>query len=460
MRRDAEKELLLWKNQRERYPLLIRGARQVGKSYLVESFAKENFKNSVTVNFELQPHLKSCFSTLEPSEIVGKLELLLGVQINKESTILFFDEIQEYPEAIMSLRYFKEKMPTLPVIGAGSLLEFALQSSNFRMPVGRVQFLYLEPVSFAEFLDASGNKQLREYLSKIQLTDNIEEAVHIKLIDLLRLYLILGGMPAVLKEYFSNINLLECQNIQNSLLQTYRGDFGKYAKTSQHKYLLKIFDSAPRMIGQRIKYAGIDPEVKSRELKNALELLSLAGIIKQIYLTHASGLPLGAQINEQKFKLNFLDVGLMQNACGLQGQLGIEKNLMQINSGSIVEQFVGQELRAYADKHQPSRLFFWSREIKSSSAEIDYVINIASDIFPLEVKAGKTGTLRSLQLFMKEKNSKFGIRISQGKMSYYDNILSIPLYMVEQLPRLVQTLGVNTKEELKLLEEQLRQKPL
>lgn len=445
MRRDAEKELVLWKNQEDRYPLLVRGARQVGKSYLVETFAKENFHTSVTVNFEFQPQLKECFTTLNPLEIITRLQLMLGIQIDEENTLVFLDEIQECPQAITSLRYFKEKMPRLPVIGAGSLLEFALQSSRFKMPVGRIHFLYLEPLSFSEFLDASGNQQLRQYLAKVKISDRIEDAIHEKLLELLRSYLIVGGMPAVLIAYLGNKNISACQNIQTGLLQTFRGDFGKYAKTAQHKYLQKVFDAAPRLVGQRIKYVNIDAEVKSRDLRNALELLTMAGIIYPIYLSKASGVPLGAQIDERKLKLNFLDIGLMQNACGLQTQISFERDFMQINSGAVAEQFVGQELRAHGNKHQPSRLFFWAREKKGSQAEVDYVISIGSEIFPVEVKAGKTGRLKSLKLFLEEKKAvptgrqaEIGIRISQEKLSFYDRILSLPIYMVEQLPRLVQ----------------------
>jgi predicted AAA+ superfamily ATPase len=438
MRRDIEKELISWKSKKERYPLIIRGARQVGKSYLVETFGKTQFQNSVVVNLEFQPQLKDCFKSLDPFEIINKLQLLLGVQIKEDNTLLFLDEIQECPQAIMSLRYFKEKMPKLSVIAAGSLLEFAMRSPDFKMPVGRIHFLYLEPLSFSEYLDATGNQNLRQFLSEVKLTDSIDDVIHKKLLELLRIYLIVGGMPAVLKEYLASNDLMNCQRIQTGLLQTYRSDFGKYAKISQRKYLQKVFDTAPRLVGQRIKYSNIDTDTRSRDLKNALNLLSLAGIIKPIYLTKASGLPLGAQINEQKFKLNFLDIGLMQNSSGLQGRLSVEEDFMQINAGAVAEQFVGQELVAYSDKHQQCSLYFWAREKKGSMAEVDYVINIGSDIIPVEVKSGKEGRLKSLRMFIEEKKSKIGIRFSQDKLSYYDKILSIPLYMVEQLPRLAE----------------------
>jgi predicted AAA+ superfamily ATPase len=436
MRRDIEKELISWKLQKGRYPLIIRGARQVGKSYLVETFGRTHFQNSVVVNLEFQPQLKDCFKSLDPSEIINKLQLLLGVEIKEDNTLLFLDEIQECPQAIMALRYFKEKMPKLSVIAAGSLLEFALRSPDFKMPVGRIHFLYLEPLSFSEYLDATGNQNLRKFLSDVKLTDLIDDVIHKKLFELLRIYLIVGGMPAVLKEYLSSNDLINCQRIQTGLLQTYRSDFGKYAKISQHKYLQKVFDMAPRLVGQRIKYSNIDTDTRSRDLKNALNLLALAGIIKPIYLTKASGLPLGAQINEQRFKINFLDVGLMQNSCGLQGRLSVEEDFMQINVGAVAEQFVGQELTAYSDRHQQASLYFWAREKKGSMAEVDYVINIGSDIFPVEVKSGKEGKLKSLRMFIENKKSRLGIRFSQDKLSYYDKILSIPIYMVEQMPRL------------------------
>ena len=438
MKRDIERELFNWKEHKDRLPLLLRGARQVGKSYIVEEFGKKVFKNTVVVNFEYRPELKHCFTTLDPIEIINKLQLLMGVTIEAEKTLLFLDEIQECPNAIMALRYLKEKYNGLAVIGAGSLMEFALNSPDFRMPVGRVQFIYLEPLSFGEFLTASGNEQLRHHLQEIRLNSKFDDAIHQKLMDLLRIYLIVGGMPAVVKEYLEAKNFLSCQRIQNSLLQTYRSDFGKYARSSGHKYLQKVFNEVPRLVGGRIKYSNIDPDSKSRDIKQALNLLKLAGIICPVYATAASGLPLGAQTNETKFKLNFLDVGLMQNACGLQTELTLTNDLIQINAGAVTEQFIGQELRAYSDSYSEHSLFFWTRDKKSSSAEVDYVVAMDSLILPVEVKAGKTGTLKSLKLFIEEKKSSFGIRFSQEKLSLYDKVLTLPLYMAEQMRRLSQ----------------------
>lgn len=438
MKRDIERQLKDWKDQPNRLPLLIRGPRQVGKTYVVEQFGKEFFENVVLVNFELYPRMKQCFESLDPKEIINKLRLMDDLDIEPGKTLLFLDEIQECPKAIMSLRYFKEKMPELHVIGAGSLLEFALREEDFRMPVGRVQFVYLGPFSFGEFLGALNHNQLRGYLGKIKLMDQIDPVVHEQLLELLQKYFILGGMPAVLQEYLTAGNLKVCQNIQSGILETYRSDFGKYAKKVQHKYLQRLFESAPRLVGQGFKYVNVDPQVKSRELKQAFDLLVLAGLIHPVYATSASGLPLGFQIREQKFKIIFLDVGLAQNACGLRAEPNFNKGLLQINAGSVAEQFVGQELWAYGDAYTRQNLYFWARDKKGSMAEVDFVINVGPRILPLEVKAGKTGTLKSLQLFLKEKKAPLGIRVSENPLSYYDHVLSVPLYMVEQIPRIVE----------------------
>lgn len=215
MKRDIERQLKDWKDQPNRLPLLIRGPRQVGKTYVVEQFGKEFFENVVLVNFELYPRMKQCFESLDPKEIINKLRLMDDLDIEPGKTLLFLDEIQECPKAIMSLRYFKEKMPELHVIGAGSLLEFALREEDFRMPVGRVQFVYLGPFSFGEFLGALNHNQLRGYLGKIKLMDQIDPVVHEQLLELLQKYFILGGMPAVLQEYLTAGNLKVCQNIQS-----------------------------------------------------------------------------------------------------------------------------------------------------------------------------------------------------------------------------------------------------
>lgn len=437
MKRDVEKDLLEWKNWPGRMPLLLRGARQVGKTYIVENFGKEHFDSFVEINLERDHNLFPYFESLDPRKILSALEIYTGKQIIPGRTLVFFDEIQECPKAIMALRYFKEEIPELHVIGAGSLLEFVLSDQDFRMPVGRVQFLYLRPLSFGEFLDASENHLLRAYLQKVTLESPVEELFHNQLTLLLREYLALGGMPSVLNEYFAERSWQRCQEIQSHLLTTYRNDFGKYARHTQHRYLQVLFEKAPGLISQWFKYSKIDPEVPSRYFKEAVQQLSDAGLISQVFATSATGIPFAATMNEKKFKILFLDVGLVKRACRLEMDLLLEGDLMLINQGALVEQFVGQEMRAYANRYESSPLFFWCRERKSASAEVDYVISIDSNIIPVEVKSGTTGRLKSLRIFIEEKQCRLGIRVSGKRLSFENRILSIPLYLVSEIKRIV-----------------------
>lgn len=437
MKRDIEADLQQWKNQEGRMPLLLRGARQVGKTFIIEKFGKEEFTQCITINFEQHPEYTKCFQTLEPQKIVNSIELLTESTIEAGSTLLFLDEIQECPQAIMALRYFKEQMPELHIIGTGSLLEFILNDADFRMPVGRVQFLYLRPLSFGEFLEALGHTKLRNYLQTVHVGDVIEEVVHERLISLVREYCILGGMPAVIAKYLATKSLNQCQELQTDILFSFRKDFGKYAHRLPHVHLEMIFTKAPGVIGQWLKYVNLDPDTASTLLKLALKKLCEAGLITPIYTTSGTGLPFVTHKNERKFKLLFLDIGLVKRACNLEIEMLFKQDLILINQGALAEQLVGQELLAYAEKKESDTLFTWTRETKNSQAEIDYLIAVDSAVIPVEVKAKAAGSLRSLRIFLTEKKSPLGIRISEIPFSFYDKILSIPFYMIEQIPRLV-----------------------
>ena len=439
MKRDLEAYLLRWKDQKNRMPLLLRGARQVGKSYIVEKLGKNHFSNYMVLNFEQHPEYSNCFKTLDPLKILSMIELLMNVTIEIGNTLLFLDEVQECPQAIMALRYFKEQLPQLHIIAAGSLLEFVLNDEKFRMPVGRIQCLYLRPLSFGEYLDASGHNKLRNYLGTVDITNPIEDVIHQKLLALVKEYISLGGMPAVIAEYLETKNLLRCQDIQSSILLTFRNDFGKYAKKNSYSHLQTIFTKAPGLIAQWLKYTKLDPNTPAQTLKNALHKLCDAGLITLVYATSANGLPFVSHMNEKKAKLLFLDIGLVKRACLLDLELLLKEDLLLVNAGALAEQFVGQEFLAYMGKEAANHLFFWTREQKSSSAEVDYTITIGSSIIPVEVKAGSTGTLRSLKIFLKEKKSPLGVRISEKPLSLEDQILSVPLYLIEHLPRLAKS---------------------
>lgn len=440
MQRQIEQDLIKWKSQAGRKPLLIRGGRQVGKSHAVEAFGKAHFDNCVVVNLEVHRECLRSFKTLEPQKIIASLSVIQQQDIIPGKTLLFIDEIQECPEAITSLRYFKEKMPELHVIAAGSLLEFTLNQEEFKMPVGRIESLYMYPCSFKEFLLASGEQRALDYLSHVTINEGVDPAIHEKLLTKLREYFIIGGMPEVLAYFVEHHDYVRAQVLQSTLRENYRHDFGKYvAKGVKIQHLTKMYDVIPALVGKHFKFTAVDPEVQARELKPSLVALQDAGLIHIAYHTAASGLPFSATQNENRKKIIFIDVGLLNNAGSLSINDMLNDSLILLNQGSLAEQFVGQELCAYGKNYEKSQLFYWEREKKPSIAEVDYVIHAGSNIFPVEVKSGKTGRLRSLQQFMSEKSSKFGVRISERPLAFENNILSVPMYMIFELDRLITT---------------------
>ena len=438
MQRMLENELKVWKSSKLRYPLLLRGARQVGKTYVVEKFGREEFESLVSVNFEALPQAIGCFeSSLDPTEVLMKLESVLKVAIKPGKTLLFLDEIQACPRAVVALRYFKERMPDLHVIGAGSLLEFALADGKFSFPVGRVQFMYLKPLSFQEYALAKGCYEELELLKVCTPKAPVSTETHDKMLQLVKEYFLIGGMPAAVDAFCQNHSLQACSKIHEILLATYRADFSKYATEAEQKYLKALLSGIPQTVGQQFKYSKIDPHIRARELKVALDQLESAGLIHRIYATAAAGIPLSAQLKRNQFKLLFLDIGLIQHALQLDPQVIWKQDLIQVNAGSTAEQFIGQEFLAYADPHISSHLFYWEREKKESSAEVDYILSIDRSIIPIEVKAGALGKLKSLLQFMKEKKPPLGVRISQDKLLFENQILSVPFYLVSELPRLI-----------------------
>jgi len=422
-----------WKHETNRRPLLIRGARQTGKTFIVEKFAENDFSSHITLNFERNPEYKDIFTTLNPIEIIEKITLYTGKPIKQGETLLFFDEIQECPKAIMSLRYFYEEMPGQHIIGAGSLLEFTLKTEDFRMPVGRVQYLYMFPLSFGEFLDALGEESLHKFISDISNLAKLPESLHKKLIEYLRKYLIIGGMPGVVNEYIQTRDILKCQIIQRSIIDTYRDDFGKYTRQLKFRYLEKIFKSVPSMVGQKFVYTKVDKSIKSRELKEAIELLETAGVIIRVKRTSGAGLPLEAGVKDNFFKLIFLDVGLMHAISGIYNQTIKEKDLTAVFKGAVAEQFIGQELIAVQTPYVRPTLYYWAREAKNSNAEIDYLIEKKGKVLPLEVKSGSSGRMKSMKMFLEIYDVEKGVKVSQDPYANNTNIVSLPFYSIESL---------------------------
>lgn len=437
MFRSVENDLIKWKDHPNRKPLLIRGARQVGKSFVVEKIGAAYFEKLVTINFEFEPQFIDCFTTLDPAKIIRALEAILKEEIKAGSTLLFLDEIQDCSNALLSLRYFKEKMPQLHVIGAGSLLEFSLNSTKFRKPVGRVQSLYMKPCSFKEFLIASEDHRLLDYLSTVSVSTGVEQPFHDTLLAKCREYFVLGGMPEVLNYYINQKKYLGCEVIQGTIMEYYEKDFPKYDEKINVRMLQKIFAKIPFLVGQRLKFSEIDPNIQARDQKPLLTALSNAGLVYPIYHTSASGLPLNATLNEKKFKMLFLDLGLLGHVSRVDIHTLLTEDLILLNQGALAEQFVGQELIAHSQNYEKPELYYWEREKTGSQAEVDYVLQLNGHIFPVEVKSGTIGRLKSLRVFMSEKKLKIGIRISPHNLSFHDGILSLPFYMLHELPRIL-----------------------
>ena len=432
MQRTIQSTLSEWKINPNRKPLLVRGARQIGKTYAIESFAK-NFASSLTINFERNPEFKKIFNINDPDLIIEQIELLTGKRIIPGQTLLFLDEIQECPEAIISLRYFYEEKQELHIIGAGSLLEFTLSSETLSIPVGRIQYLYMYPLSFSEFLTALGYDHLRQYLMGPGNLSRISEAVHGKLLQQLRLYYILGGMPEVVQTYINTKDTNACQLVQRSIADTYRDDFAKYASQVKFENLRKMFSVVPNMIGDKFVYTNVDPDTKSRELKEALTLLETAGILYRVKNTSGAGIPLESHAKDRYFKVIFLDIGLMHTINGMDQEIVLGDNLTDIYKGALAEQFVGQELLAYTSPYHKESLYYWARDKRGSSAEIDYLIQTSHQIVPLEIKSGSTGRMKSMKLYRDAYNPKQAIKISQAPYSDQHDILELPLYAMESL---------------------------
>ena len=432
-KRDIEEELIRWKNDKERQPLLIRGARQVGKSSVVRNFSKQ-FKSYVEINFEQDSELKSIFEgNLRPKSICEKLSVLYETAIIPGETLLFFDEIQSCLPAISSLRFFYEQYSELHIIAAGSLLEFALAELP-SYGVGRVSSLFLYPFSFAEFLRAANAELLRKTITEASPQQPLPEVIHTKALELYKQFLVLGGMPKVISSYFSGGDLLSCQRVLDGLISAYEDDFAKYKKRSSPSLIRMVFRSVIEQNGQKFVYNKALPDANQIQVKDALELLTMAGMIIPVTHSAANGVPLGAEINPKMRKFIVFDSGIFQRILGLKlSEVLLKNDFESINKGSLAELNVGLELIKSASCYQRQNLYYWHREAKSSNAEVDYIIQVGSQILPIEVKAGTKGSMQSLRIFMDLKNTEKGIRISQENFSAYQNIEVYPLYAVANL---------------------------
>ncbi len=444
-----------WAARRPHKPIVIRGARQVGKSTLVREFARGAGLALVAVDFERDPELREAFAGRDPSRILALLKLLTGKTAAAGTHLLFLDEIQAAPEALAALRYFHEEMPELHVLAAGSLLEFALAETPFPMPVGRVEYMHLGPMHFEDFVTAMGEADLAGFLRGFALRD-IEEnalptALHRKCLDLLRRYWIVGGLPEAVSAFVSagGLDFEPVSRVLQSVVATYRDDFGKYGPSRDR--IRMVFDRLPHLVARKFKYVEVSREHRASEIGAALDHLCMARVACKVFRTAANGVPLAAEVNERFFKCLHVDVGLMCAALGLDVlDLEREGDPTLVNRGAVAEQFVGQHLLYPEAPYLTPALHYWARETRNAAAEIDYVVAVGSRVVPVEVKAGATGSLRSLQQFVREKSARLALRLNgdppsllresrklpDGTTVRYD-LLSLPLYLVGQARRLV-----------------------
>ena len=439
-----------WIENHDRKPLVIRGARQVGKTWLVREFAKTVGRTLIEINFEETPAIKSLFDSNDPQEIILQLGVKNRRPINVATSLLFLDEIQAAPEILAKLRWFAEKTPELPVIAAGSLLEFVLAKHTFSMPVGRIDYLHLEPLSFEEFLLAQDQQTAFDYLQKIDFSHHIPQALHEQLLTQFREYLFVGGLPAAVSSWIKKRDWSVINRVHQNLLTTYRDDFSKYHGRLDVARLNETLLSIPKMLGEKFIYSHVNSSAQSSTIKNALELLHKAHLCHSVRCVNASGVPIVATIKEKYFKEIVLDVGLCNAMLGVDLNEILNVNeLTLIHSGGLTEQVTGQLLRTIFPFYVQPELFYWAREEKNANAEIDYVIQHHNKIIPIEVKAGATGSLKSLHYFMGLKKLPLAMRINSDSLSetlvsvmhegekIQYTLLSIPLYLIGQVSRLL-----------------------
>lgn len=449
--RIIDQHLKEWAERPTHKPLLLRGARQVGKSTAVQHLG-EQFRYYVEINLEKQPEYKTLFQgNLDVRRIVPQMAAMYGTPITPGKTLLFIDEIQESQEAIMALRFFKEDMPDLHVVAAGSLLEFVLDDIP-TFGVGRIHSIYMYPMTFDEFLLANGERLLLEARRQASETAPLPQPLHDKLIGQLRTFMLVGGMPECVAKWVETHDYLQCQEVQDDIVTGYESDFPKYKKKVDPQILRMTMRSAARQATQKFMYSQVPGEYKTAEVKKALELLTKAGILIPVTHTNANGLPLEDHCDNSIRKMLLLDTGLMLRLLNMSmGDItDITTHVLTataadlVNKGPMAEMLAGLELLHYLSPHLHHELYYWVRQSKNATAEVDYVLPHNMQVLPLEVKAGVQGGMKSLWDFMREKNLTQAVRCSLenfGSLDFTDtkadnvvrHVRICPLYALSQL---------------------------
>lgn len=417
-----------WATSSNRKPLLLRGARQVGKSSAVKALARRCFTNFIEVNFEKDSSVTRFFEgDIDVHHIVAQLSARYQTPLIPGSSLLFLDEIQDCPRAISALRYFHEDMPELHVVAAGSLLEFALAELP-SFGVGRIQSLYMYPFCFYEYMGVV-NPMLQQALFADDRNLLCSAPIHKQLVIHLRDFMLIGGMPEVVKQWHESGSYLDCQNVLADIIKTYTDDFVKYKKRVSPILLRQAFASVASQAGKKFVYTTISQGINSVKAKEIIELLRMAGLIIPIVHSAANGIPLGAEINTKFQKLLPLDTGIMLYQLGLNlGELLQQSDVELVCKGSLAEVFAGLELCKHSNPRVPVEMFYWLNIKPNAQAEIDYLVTNGKQILPIEVKSGTRGAMQSLYFFLEQKHLPFGIRSSLEPFGELNKVQIIPLY--------------------------------
>lgn len=433
MKRDIFKKLQTWKQDTMRKPLIIKGARQVGKTYILKEFGNLEYESIAYFNFESSPQLHELFSgSLKPHDIIKTLSIESSITITQEKTLIIFDEIQECPAALNSLKYFNELANEYHICAAGSLLGITL-AKNKGFPVGKVNFLNLYPLSFAEFLQANNEDQLVQYMQSIIKLEPLPNILHEKISTLFKDYLYTGGMPDAVLEYISSKDFNRIRSVQTNILDAYRLDFAKHAPANVVMKINQIWEVIPSQLAKENKkfiYSVIRKGARAQEFEAAIQWLTEAGLIHKVFNTSSPKLPITAYINHDTFKIYLVDVGLLGAMSGLSAKTIIYGDeIFQEFKGALIENYVAQEL-----VQQGYGTFYWT---SSGQAELDFILQFHDIIYPLEVKSGASTKKKSLITYLKKHQPHLAIRTSPMNLKLDGIVLSCPLYLLEYLNYLV-----------------------
>lgn len=435
MKRIIENYLLEWKKKINRKPLLINGIRQVGKTWSVKDFGTKYFENFVYINFDLEPTYHSLFQrTKNPEKILMELSILLEEKIDPDNTLIFFDEIQACNEALNALKYFEESSKPYYVIGAGSYLGITL-SKGASFPVGKVDMIELKPLSFKEFLMASDQTMLIDYIESVTLKDEMSEAISDKLNRYLKEYFVVGGMPEAVQSWILDKDIKAVERIQENINNAYYRDFSKYPERAIVPKILGIWDSIVGQLSRenkKFKYSDINKGARAREYEGALEWLLAGHYLNRVTMVNKMMMPLKGYENEKHFKIYMPDIGLLRQMAGYSASLLLqdEREESVPFKGGFVENYVLQELLASGN----NRIFYWA----DARYEMDYILQIEDKIMPIEVKSGTNVRSKSMSKILETLD--IGTRFSMKALSHDGQIINIPLTMISEVDRLLKNI--------------------